>query len=90
VIAALFRPRVGAMKSPRNGGAVVLLTTAMTVLIAVPPCASGQLSLVGTAQPPPIEREDGATTVSRKGCKFGQRYSSFHRRCVFWTPFDLN
>jgi hypothetical protein len=28
-----------------------------------------------------------ATTVARRDCRFGLRYSSYHRKCVLWAPF---
>jgi hypothetical protein len=76
------------MKSPRNAGPVMMLVAALTVTIAVVPRASGQLSLASMASPSAGDSDGSASTFTRKGCKFGQRYSSYYRRCVLWMPFD--
>jgi hypothetical protein len=75
------------MKSPRNAG-TLMLVAALTVTIAAAPRASGQLSIASMSSPLADDAYSGATTFARKSCKFGQRYSSYYRRCVLWTPFD--
>jgi hypothetical protein len=78
------------MKIPRNVGQLLLLATALTVTIAAAPRANGELSLASMSAPTAAESQSGATILARKGCRFGQRYSTYYRRCVLWTPFDLN
>ncbi len=65
------------MKVPRAAGPLLLMMTALTVMVVNP-------SHAGVEQPTVIDTETVATTVSRKGCTLGQRYSSYHRRCVPW------
>jgi hypothetical protein len=77
------------MKSPRNTGLLLMLATVLSVTAMAAPRANSQLSLASMVQPSAADPEASSMTMARKGCKFGQRYSSYHRRCVLWTPLDL-
>ena len=78
------------MKSPRNAG--LLLWLALMVMVSatwLAPRGGGQA--LAFANAPGSAGFEIATpvAVSRKACRFGQRYSPYYRRCVLWTPFDL-
>ena len=84
------------MKSPRNAGPFLFLLTAVIVVVAATaPRAGGSSPMTaGFTVPAPsngASDSDSAAPVAlnRKACRFGQRYSSYYRRCVLWTPFEL-
>jgi hypothetical protein len=50
---------------------------------------AGIQSVAAPLQPHGIPLDATQSRMARRACKFGQRYSSYYRRCVLWTPFDL-
>lgn len=77
------------MKPPRNVGPLLMLATVLAVALVAAPRPRGQLSLAAMVQSSAPETDASPATVARKGCKFGQRYSSYHRRCVLWSSLDF-
>jgi hypothetical protein len=76
------------MKSARNAGPLLMLATALAVMLVAAPAAAIGLPLSAGQLRSATVADANLTTVARKGCKFGQRFSTYYRRCVLWTPFD--
>lgn len=77
------------MKSPRNAGPMLLFATAISLAIVAVSKASSPLAHASMSAPEVGEGDGIRQTVAGKICRFGQRYSTYYRRCVVWTPFDF-
>ncbi len=79
------------MKSFRTAGS--LATAVAAVMIAAPALCDRHAHIdlasavaMSSSLDRPLQTPDDV--MARKGCKFGQRYSSYYRRCVLWMPLD--